>query len=78
MTRLESIYRKVAHDFPESRRSDTDLGKQIDEAVREMDFPEEEKSMIREVMLTGSSYGQSAGFKQGFCFALALLAESLV
>lgn len=78
MTRLESIYRDVVHEFPESRIPDTELGKQIDEAVRRMDCQEEEKSKIREVMFTGSSYGQSAGFKQGFRFAVALLAEIIV
>lgn len=78
MTRLDCIYQKVVHEFPESRRPDEELDDQIDEAMRGIECEDEEKEQICELMYTGSSYGQRAGFKQGFCFVVELLAEVLV
>lgn len=78
MTRIESIYKRVFHELPESRQEDDALAARIKEEVESMEGDPEEKERLSDIMFIGSSYGQVSGFISGFRFAIALMFESLV
>lgn len=78
MTRIESIYKHVFHELPESRPEDNELAKRIKEEIECMEGDPEEKERLSDIMFIGSSYGQASGFISGFRFAIALILESLV
>ena len=78
MTRIESIYKHVFHELPESRQEDDRLTEVLKEELANMTGDQEEKERLLDIVFTGSSYGQTSGFVSGFRFAIALIFESLI
>lgn len=78
MARIESIYKRVYHEIPESRQEDERMAERIKEEIENMDCDPEDKERLSDIMFIGSSHGQTSGFISGFRFAIALILESLV
>lgn len=78
MARIESIYKRVYHELPESRQEDERLAERIKEELENVECDPEDREKLSDIMFIGSSYGQASGFISGFRFAMALILESLV
>lgn len=79
MDRIESIYQEAYTKSVKVDRAGRKLDKKIKECLSDIaDYKELTEEEIEDLAFDGGSIGHAQGFKEGFCYAIALMVESLM
>ena len=79
MDRIESIYQEGYTKSVEADHAGRKLDKKIKECLSDIaDYKELTKEEIEDLAFDSGRIGHAQGFREGFCYAVALMIESLI